>query len=239
MEQSVKDIIILFKKIVTMTLQVVFISGFIFSAVMLWFWLSDADNFPIRKIKVYASFEHITKNEFQNAISPFISSGFLSFDVLKLKNDLEQLTWVDAVTVQKIWPDTLIVKATEQRAVAKWGKGGLLNSEGVLFYPRVETIPQDLPILMGPNEQNQSIYQHYLVLKNLLDEINMKIVDVQVSPRRSWQIRFDNNIALILGHENHIERVKRFIKLWPRLKEKSKKPIHQVDLRYPNGLAVS
>ena len=57
------------------------------------------------------------------------------------------------------------------------------------------------------------------------------------SVRHAWILVLNNGIRLELGKEALVERVKRFLLLYPKLKHKQQQIVY-FDLRYDTGVAV-
>ncbi len=62
----------------------------------------------------------------------------------------ETIPWVDRAGVARSWPRALRVQVVEQKPVARWGEGGLLNTRGEVFVQDAQHIPAELPELVGP-----------------------------------------------------------------------------------------
>lgn len=204
-----------------------------------WHWGRNVASVPVRNIRISTSYQHVTPEELQAVVTPFLKQGFFYVSLEPLHAAIERMTWVDKVSVRRVWPSTLMINIIEQRAVARWGNGGILNADGELFHPQERSLPKDLPLLVGPAEQHQPIFQHYQALQSMLTPNQMTILAVQVSARRSWQLQLDNHIVVELGRKDHRLRLQRFVRALPTLQKKRRGKIHAVDLRYPNGLAVS
>ena len=62
--------------------------------------------------------------------------------------------------------------------------------------------------------------------------------EINVSPRRAWQIRLDDGMTLDLGREQVEERLRRFVTTYPRTIARMTRAVDRVDLRYANGFAA-
>jgi cell division protein FtsQ len=58
-----------------------------------------------------------------------------------------------------------------------------------------------------------------------------------LSERFAWQVQLNNGIKLNLGRQEFINRLQRFINLYPLLQQ-DERDINYVDLRYDTGMAV-
>jgi len=63
-------------------------------------------------------------------------------------------------------------------------------------------------------------------------------VQVQVSPRRAWQLKLDSGLTLELGREQIESRIGRFVAVYERAVAPLAQQVEYVDLRYANGFAV-
>ena len=80
--------------------------------------------------------------------------------------------------------------------------------------------------------------QRFNEMNNFLEKIGLKVVQIDVDQRRAWRIRLDNGLRLRLGRRRVLDRLKRFIAVYPVIVARQAGVIEQVDLRYTNGLAV-
>ncbi|MNC85845.1 Cell division protein FtsQ [compost metagenome] len=63
-------------------------------------------------------------------------------------------------------------------------------------------------------------------------------MQVQVTPRRAWQLKLASGTTLELGREHIEARLARFVALHPRTVGTLGRRVDYVDLRYANGFAV-
>ena len=193
---------------------------------------------PITSVKVYSDYQHIDPALLQQGILPFVNRGFFNVNVDRLKDGLQQLPWVYQVAVKRIWPDQVIIKIIPKEAVARWGQNTLLSAQGVVFNPDPKTFPNNLVQLNGPSDQVQLVWQEYLQMGAMLKPLGLTITELDLSQRHAWRLVLNNGMKILLGHEDVINRFQRFIAVYPQIIN-NREPITVVDLRYPNGLAVS
>ncbi|HBS51955.1 MAG TPA: cell division protein FtsQ, partial [Coxiellaceae bacterium] len=60
-------------------------------------------------------------------------NGFFYLNVISMRQQLLKLPWVYEASVQRKWPDTVVVNIIEQKPILQWGKNALVNPEGVVF----------------------------------------------------------------------------------------------------------
>ncbi len=195
--------------------------------------------FPLERVELAQAPERLTAREVREALAPHLHKSMLGLDVRGARRALEALPWVDEVSVQRVWPETLSVVIRERRAAALWGDAALLDERGAIFRPPPETIPDGLPRLAGPDGQADKVLSTHRRLERLFHDTGVNVTSLTLSPRGAWQARFDDGVELAMGRERPVERVERFVDVLPSLEGNGWERIERVDLRYPNGFAVA
>ena len=131
-----------------------------------------------------------------------------------------------------------MVRITEQQGVARFGKHGVLNGDGNIFYPDAKTIPTNLPQLNGTDDQSQVLLNFYRSADLLAKLLDLTVISVSENAEQSWQLTLSNQIVVMLGHDDPLDRFKRFVVVYPKIVKLSTHPMVSADLRYPNGIAV-
>lgn len=202
-------------------------------------WLGDTDNFPITKVNVEGGFKHVSPEDVQTAVMPFVGSGFFQLDIDTIKQALAEMPWVEAVVVRKVWPDTVFVHVKEQSILARWGEHGLLNRNGMPFYPTLESIDENLPLLLGPEGSHKHVADHYKTTNVLLRDLDLELTKLVYTARGSWQLEFSNDQVVMLGSENVSQRMHRLAGLYGELvNSRAGESLVKIDMRYDTGIAV-
>jgi len=68
-------------------------------------------------------------------------AGLLGVHLDEVRRSLRMLPWVDAATVQRSWPRGLLVRVTEQQAIARWNESDLVNERGDRFASKRVSCP--------------------------------------------------------------------------------------------------
>ena len=74
-------------------------------------------------------------------------------------------------------------------------------------------------------------------MQTILTGAALPIDELFLSERFAWQITLQNQVRLNLGRQEFIDRLQRFVDVYPLLKQ-DKRAVEYVDLRYDTGLAV-
>lgn len=219
-------------------LALVFMTLFSVGAILSWTWMKKPTSFPIKQIIVQGQLTHLSPETIQKMIQTHLTGGFFSLDVSAAKQAILSSPWIAEVSFRRVWPGQLTVRVREQDAVVRFGKKGVLNSEGKIFYPDEKTLPQNLPDLDGPVDESQALLNFYQTANTLTKLLGLTIVALHVNTEQSWDLLLSNQLHVILGRQEALPRLKRFVAIYPKMTALSSHPMISVDLRYPNGVAV-
>jgi cell division protein FtsQ len=206
---------------------------------MCWAWLkiSNPNTFPIRTVKIIGITNHVNHQLLQNTVTAYLSRGMLWINIRDLEQAVNQLPWVENATLTRKWPDEIFIQITEQTPIARWNNTQLLNNHGNVFTPGTSTAIPDLPSLYGPNNLQNTVWEGYQAMNGLLSTIGLKIISASMSPRQVWDVYLNNGTHLILGREDVLKRLKKFVSVYPKIKHQTN-DMQYVDLRYSDGFAV-
>lgn len=210
--------------------------GCVAAIVALAIW---ALNQPITTVSVAGRFERVAPLDVQRAVKESVAGqGLVSVDLAKVRAAVHLLPWVDTVSVQRNWPRGLAVSIGEQVAAARWGDNGLLNTRGDLFANDATHIPLELPRLSGPDGTQAGVVQRYIMMRDRLAELGMRITALRLDARGAWQMDLDNGVTVRLGRQQLDERFNTFVATAARIVAQRATDIAYVDMRYANGFAI-
>lgn len=192
---------------------------------------------PIKSVVVEGEFNFITKKRATDLISNEIDRDFLQLDLMQLKNALMSDPWVENVTLNRRWPDTLVVKIAEQKPIARWGNG-FLNQRGEIV--RVEETDRllDLPWLQGNELDATEILQQYQDLSQLLRSRGLEVVALKCDNKKSWRLTIKNDVEIAIGRDQVMEKMRRFVTVYDTHLSHIWNDVKAIDIRYSNGVAV-
>lgn len=198
-----------------------------------------ADWMPVRYVRVEGAFQYIAKDTIKRVLARQVMHGFYNADLQQIQAAVKELPWADQVEVQRIWPDALKVTVSEQRPVARWGERSLLNNQGDLFVPgNVDQFAQ-LPLITGPEGQERKLLEVMKGLSVALRDRAMLLKEFAVNERRAWKVVLASGLEIKLGRKTPLENIQRFLRTVDLLGEDKIAMMASVDLRYPNGYAVT
>jgi cell division protein FtsQ len=96
-----------------------------------------------------------------------------------------------------------------------------------------------LPILYGPEGQEIKSLEIMKGVSTALVDQSMQIAEFSINDRWAWKIKLSSGLEILLGRSEQLKKLQRFIKTIDVLGAEQVNAISIVDLRYPNGYAVS
>ena len=194
---------------------------------------------PLSKIMVGGNFNHLEEQELAELVNMEIDGGFLSMNLNQLRQELQSHPWIHQVSVRREWPSTLKVEVIEVVPIARWGKKCFLNRLGdQLSLPENSNL-KSLPVLEADFGSSQDMIAQYLLLAELLAPTDLRLTELQRDAVGAWQIETASGVRIVLGRDQIIEKIRRLIVVWGSGLDVQLNNIATIDLRYPNGLAVS
>jgi cell division protein FtsQ len=215
-------------------------------------WLTQhfigQESAPVTSVVISGEMPYSTRTDVMAAIESVDLGNFFQVDVNEVQSKLLNLPWVSSVAVRKKWPNELKIYVVDNKPVALWNGEFLINQLGKVFQADMTRIKHYLPNFFGPEGTELLALKNYRDLNTLLAFNALKIDELILSERFSWQLTLNDGVTLNLGREERVERVQRFMDLYPIIKaelkakkitEKQKnQAVDYIDLRYDTGLAV-
>ena len=217
--------------------------------------------FPLRHVEVQGNLHHVTRDQIKLITDKHLQGNFFTLDLNKTKDAFQKLPWAREVSVRRRWPDKLEVTIKEHQAMARWGSLALVNTQGELFHAAIDS---ELPIFYANGDFVLEVSLNYADFNQTLQDSGLRIAQLSLSPRHAWKLKVTKNnvkpqaesvsenavmlpsdtketpveMAIELGRDKPLERLKRFVSAYQQGLSKSNVQIAYVDLRYPNGFAL-
>ncbi len=194
---------------------------------------------PVERIIVSGKLEHTQSAALENMVQPALVGGFLNADLERIQAQLQSLPWVYEASVRRRWPNALELHVVEQLPIARWGRDGFLNHEGVVFQSAGEQKEwQELPLLRGPQGSAVELTAVYQKISEILTPNKLLVKELAMDDRGELEVSLQGDISLVLGREEIVNRLRRFVVVYAAELVSKREQIVRVDLRYQNGLAV-
>jgi cell division protein FtsQ len=194
---------------------------------------------PIDKVQVSGRFARVSAADVERAVKQKVRNvGLVSVDLDSVRYAIQQIPWVDSVTVQRAWPHGLAVVVIEQVAAARWRQSGLLNTRGELFVADARHVPLELAQLSGPDGSETDVAKRYLAWQGRVAEAGMRITAVRYDERGAWEFDLANGVTVRLGRRQFDDHFERFMSTAIKVVSQRATDIEYVDMRYTNGFAI-
>jgi cell division protein FtsQ len=224
----------------------------LFSFVSLGWWLSQRfmaqESAPVTSIVVSGEMAYSQRSDIITAIEGVDLGNFFQLSVDEVQKQVLSLPWVYSVAVRKEWPNELKIYVVDQKPVALWNGDFLINKAGNVFQADILRVKHYLPNFFGPSGTERIALENYVNFNSLLEYKSLKIDELVLTERFSWQLTLDDGVTLNLGREERVERIQRFMDSYSIIKAKLKakifaekdknQAVDYIDLRYDTGLAV-
>ena len=194
---------------------------------------------PITKVSIEGEFNYLDQQQLIALVNGQINGGFITIDLKAMQNALHQHPWVAGVSVQRQWPTFLRINVTEEVPIARWGDDAFLNRLGDKLIIQDNSHLANLPLMMAEFGSSTEVMKQYQRLSDLLLPTGLKLSKLKLDRLGAWQVETSNGIQLILGRNKVGEKIRRLVVVWETDLSQQSNKIKTIDLRYPNGLAVS
>lgn len=206
----------------------------------LWHYAAGPQWFPIQGVKVEGRFQHISRVEIKEIVSPFLAEGYFHFNSYGLKEKLLSNVWAENVVVKRVWPNRVVIQITERQPFVRWQQNGLISTDSKIFFPTQFDAKEwlQLPHLAGPEAMWKDIFMNYRQLQATAVKAGLAITDIVVSDRLSYEVKLAPALYVKLGREQVLPRFSRFLQAYQQLPLSTREHLSTVDMRYPDGMAI-
>ncbi len=218
--------------------------------VLLYDYLLTSPYMRLEHVEIHGVDESI-KNELLEICGLTSEQGLLGLKLKSLKNKMEEHPWVRTATVQRRFPDTLIVQVEKQEPVmlVLLEQFFYMNRHGELFKPLFQSEEVDFPILTGLSskdpEQKETLEKTAQVLTVLRAEEDLwslqNLSEIHVNQNGGISLFFNHIQAVIrISQQNPARNMEELKQITKHLSESGKiNLVTQIDLNHVDGAIVS
>lgn len=212
-------------------------------------WVTQQPYFTLKVIRVegaqQAQLRHINPLIIRSAALSRIRGNFFTTNLDTVRQVFESVPWVRKATIRRAWPNQLIVTLEEYMPLGTWGEDGrLLSVKGDVFTANMAEAEEDAKLLAfsGPDGSATEVVDRLRDLNQWFAPLGLTASALKLSHRYAWTVTLNNGTKVELGREEDgstmQERVERLIGVYPQLLARLQNRIENIDMRYPNGLAL-
>ena len=194
---------------------------------------------PLTDIVIEGDFKYVEEQEVMSLMAGELKKGFLSTDLKDVKQKMEKHPWISQVTLVRSWPSSIRADVAEEVPIARWGNAAFLNYRGKELATKSTDLLKDLPELESSSVSSEEMMSRYQILARQISETGLKITRLVCSAGGIWTITTSGGFELMLGRYQLLQKLRRFVLAWEAGLRVRYDAIKYIDLRYPNGLAVS
>jgi len=211
------------------------------AGVLIWQAIQPWLQRPLQQIILQTDIPSAEKVALQAQLNGHLSDSFFGADLQELRQEVESHPWVSDAKVSRVWPNRLMVEASQQIFMARWQDGGFINHEGelVLVAPSQVMGSERLPILAGPAGSAWAMSQLFRQMSWMVSRDDLTIHQLSMARRGAVEVRLNNSIILVLGREQVLPRLQRLMKVYHSHFITKASSIKQIDGRYAHGVSVA
>lgn len=194
---------------------------------------------PVRYVRVEGELHKVDPVALQAALEPLVEGGYLLADIDAVETAAHALPWVGEVTVKRLWPETLLVKISELAPYARCEDGSFISEKGVRFRAAMTEEAAKLPLIHGPEGYEKQMLAMLKTMNAKLARLGLHVAALQLSNRHAWTVKLEDGLVVAMGRQDALAAFDRFLSMATLLGAERLQAVQRVDLRYPNGCAVS
>lgn len=160
---------------------------------MAYTWLGRSALFTVREIDMNPC-AHVTRDEVWGILKGAPQGNIWRLSTRTIGQRLKEHPWVQDVSVRKSFPDTLVVRIVERKAVAMINLDALwyVDSNGSIFKRLSAYDPKNFPILTGFSRQELASGEDVVTRRNLRRTIELlQVAESGSLGRNISEIHFD------------------------------------------------
>lgn len=193
---------------------------------------------PIEKIRISGEFSRLDTDKLQQQLKPYLGAGFFSVDIQKIQDQVSQQSWIEEVSVRRVWPGKIVVTVIEKQAYARWDESHLLSTKAKVFEAETKAF-MDLPLIHGYIGQSAELLQRYLKLKSKFAENGIQLSALSEDSKGSLSLLLDEHLKVNLGTDETEQKIYKMLAVYLMQIKPKTEFIKYIDFRYSNGFAIA
>jgi len=196
-----------------------------------------ASGFALREVRVEGRGETAVA-DILAAVQANRGDPILGIDIDAVRQRLEDLPWIETASVERRFPDQLIVSVTEAAPMALWQRSQklfLVSRDGAVIETANLGKYAKLLIIVGEDAPKKA--QDLFDILAQEPELRTHVTAAVLVGKRRWNIRMDNDVDVKLPEDGALEAWRHFADL-NRQDNLLDKDVTVVDLRQPDRVVV-
>lgn len=193
--------------------------------------------FALREVRVEGRGETAVA-DILGAVRANRGDPILGIDIDAVRQRLEELPWIETASVERRFPDQLIVSVTEAEPMALWQRSQklfLVSRDGAVIETANLGKYAKLLIIVGEDAPKKA--QDLFDILAQEPDLRGHVTAAVLVGKRRWNIRMDNDVDVKLPEDGALEAWRHFADL-NRQDNLLDKDVTVVDLRQPDRIVV-
>jgi cell division protein FtsQ len=196
-----------------------------------------ASGFALREVRVEGRGETVVA-DILRAVQANRGDPILAIDIDGVRQRLEYLPWIETASVERRFPDQLIVSVTEAEPMALWQRSQklyLVSREGAVIEAANLGKYAKLLIIVGDDAPKKAPDLFDILAQE--PDLRSHVTAAVLVGKRRWNIRMDNDVDVKLPEDGALEAWRHFADL-NRQNKLLDKDVTIVDLRQPDRVVL-
>lgn len=117
-----------------------------------------------RRVYVIGQVDKALATHVAEKAAPYLGVPLLNVDIQSIAADLRTLPWLGQFSIDRHWPDGVVVRVDAHKPIALWGDTHVLTSDFSVVTPEQQLrrlAVTGLPQLAGPKGTGKRVYTRY------------------------------------------------------------------------------
>ena len=194
-----------------------------------------SQNLVIKKIEITGTKE-LSRESILNVVSAEKGRPIFEFDTIKIRENIESISWVERAEVKRILNGTINIIVFEKSPIALWKKDKelfLIDTKGEIIEKNKSKKFLNLPMILG--EEAPKYINELLSMLKKFPNIYENIHHFQRVGNRRWNLRLNDDSTILLPEKNYMFALEQLSSLEEKEKILSKKKVN-IDMRIPKKI---
>ncbi len=229
----------IFTKLLMIAIPVIFVIAMVF-IVKSNISGEKIDNFRIANLNSL----HFTNNKIiKKTLQKYPFEEFFKQDEKSIAQYLKNnLSWLDEVKVQKIYPNKIVLSLSEYDIFGIFNEKFFVSPNGIIFSLPKGSISNDillhLPQINGDEKYAKSIINNWFALKKVAKDNGFLLQSITKQEKNSLTLAFNGGLSIIILDENSVQSLEKALKFIQELPQTTLDTMKVVDARSSQGLSI-
>ena len=157
------------------------------------------NGFTIKNIDIKGIY-HLDQKDIIKTINSYNKKNIFNVNLKNIYNEIKQNTWVEEVSIKKIYPNTLEINLIEKEPIAIWQNKSVYHlitkNGGIISEANLNNFKKHLPIIIGRNA-HKNVYSILQIL-NIDKNLTKNIWSLTFVNEKRWDIHFNQGLTIRL-----------------------------------------